>query len=136
MTITAPETLAGLNAQSSGEEAKLVFEDTEASFGPPDGLGVCAMSAPALMCEAWTSGYVQQTGREEGLLHVTYLCGYGEDELRVDTWFQEGTPLRAELSQDGRMAVQIDLSGFILQKAEDVHAQKSTGGDLAGATGT
>ena len=137
MTITAPETLAGLIAEAGGEEVKLVFEDTEASFGTLSGLGLSPMAAPELMCRAWQSGYVQDSGMEEELAHVTYLCGYGEDELRVDTWFQAGVPVRAELFCDGRMAVQIDVTDFILRKAEtdNESTQTNLGRYLAGQSG-
>ena len=74
--------------------------------------------APELLAEAWETGYIQYTGLEDGLLHVTYLCGYDEDEYRADTWFQNGAPVRAELSCDGYVAVQIDVTDFNLRKAE------------------
>ena len=118
MTITAPETLAGLTATASEEGAKLVFDGAEAAFGTLEGLGLSPMTAPELLAEAWEAGYIQYTGLEDGLLHVTYLCGYDEDEYRADTWFQNGAPVRAELSCDGYMAVQIDVTDFNLRKAE------------------
>ena len=46
MTITAPETLAGLTARASGEGAKLVFDGVEAAFGTLEGLGLSPMTAP------------------------------------------------------------------------------------------
>ena len=118
MTITAPETLAGLTATASKEGAKLVFDGAEAAFGTLEGLGLSRMTAPELLAEAWETGYIQYTGLEERFLHVTYLCGYDEDEYRADTWFQSGAPVRAELSCDGYMAVQIDVTDFNLRKAE------------------
>ncbi len=118
MIITAPETLAGLTASASEEGAKLVFEGTEAAFGTLAGLGLSPMTAPELLAQGWENGYIQYTGLEDGLLHVTYLCGYDEDEYRADTWFQDGAPVRAELSCDGQMAVQIDVTDFNLRKAE------------------
>ena len=99
MRILAPDTLAGITAQIEGERAKLVFGDTE-------------------VAQAWRSGYMQFSGTEDGALHVTYLCGYGEDEIRVDTWFSDGAPVRADLSCDGHTTVQIDVTDFNLRKAE------------------
>ena len=118
MTITAPETLAGLTATASEEGAKLVFDGAEAAFGTLEGLGLSPMTAPELLAEAWEAGYIQYTGLEDGLLHVTYLGGYDEDEYRADTWFRNGAPVRAELSCDGYVAVQIDVTDFNLRKAE------------------
>ena len=118
MRILAPETLAGITAQIEGEQAKLVFDDTEAAFGTLSGLGISPMAAPAYLGQAWRSGYMQFSGIEDGTLHVTYLCGYGDDEIRVDTWFSDGAPVRAELSCDGHTTVQIDVTDFKLRKAE------------------
>ena len=99
MRILAPDTLAGITAQIEGERAKLVFGDTEAAFGTLSGLGISPMAAPAYLAQAWR-------------------CGYGEDEIRVDTWFSDGAPVRAELSCDGHTTVQIDVTDFNLRKAE------------------
>ena len=118
MQILGPETLAGITAQVEGEQAKLVFDDTEAAFGTLSGLGISPMAAPARLAQAWRSGYIQFSGTEDGSLHVTYLCGYGDDEIRVDTWFSDGAPVRAELSCDGHTTVQIDVTDFKLRKAE------------------
>ena len=118
MRILAPDTLAGITAQIEGERAKLVFDGAETAFGTLEGLGLSPMTAPELLAEAWETGYIQYTGLEERFLHVTYLCGYDEDEYRADTWFQNGAPVRAELSCDGYVAVQIDVTDFNLRKAE------------------
>ena len=118
MRILAPETLAGISARVEGEQAKLVFDDTEAAFGTLSEPGISPMAAPARLAQAWRSGYIRFSGAEDGTLHVTYLCGYGEDEIRVDTWFSDSAPMRAELSCDGHTTVQIDVTDFKLRKAE------------------
>ncbi len=137
MTITAPETLEGLTAQTDETGAKLVFEDAEASFGTLDGLGLSPMAAPQLVTSAWESGYIAYTGTEDGLLRVTYTCGYGEDAYTVDTWFADGSPLHAEISREGWTAVQIDVAEFILRKAETYNeiTQTNLGRYLAGQPG-
>ena len=137
MSILSPETLEGITAQADETGAKLVFEDTEASFGTLDGLGLSPMAAPQLITSAWESGYIAYTGTEDGLLRVTYTCGYGEDAYTVDTWFADGKPLHAEISREGRTAVQIDVAEFILRKAETYNetTQKNLGRYLAGQSG-
>ena len=137
MTITAPETFEGITAQTDETGAKLVFEDAEASFGTLDGLGLSPMAAPQLVTSAWESGYIAYTGTEDGLLRVTYTCGYGEDAYTVDTWFADGSPLHAEISREGWTAVQIDVAEFILRKAETYNeiTQTNLGRYLAGQPG-
>ena len=129
MMITSPDTLAGIRAHADAGEAKLIFDDTEAAFGTLEGLGISPMAAPERMVQAWQSGYITFTGTEGDMLRVTYLCGYAEDTFCVDTWFQSGVPVHAELSRDGQMTVQIDVTDFTLRKAEtiDEDSQKNVG---------
>ena len=138
MRLTAPQTLAGITAQVTDAEGKLVFDGAEAVFGTLEGLGLSPMAAPELLAQAWQSGYISYTGMENGCLHVTYLCGYGEDEYRADVWFENDMPLRAELSCNGFAAVQIEVTDFILRKAEtdNENSQKNMGRHLAGQSGT
>ena len=137
LTVLAPQTLEGITAQTDETGAKLVFEDAEASFGTLAGLGLSPMAAPQLITSAWESGYISYTGTEDGLLRVTYTCGYGEDAYTVDTWFADGSPLHAEISREGWTAVQIDVAEFILRKAETYNetTQTNLGGYLAGQSG-
>ena len=137
LTILAPQTLEGITAQTDETGAKLVFDDTEASFGTLAGLGLSPMAAPQLITSAWESGYIAYTGTEDGLLRVSYTCGYGEDAYTVDTWFADGSPLHAEISREGWTAVQIDVAEFILRKAETYNeiTQTNLGRYLAGQSG-
>ena len=46
---------------------------------------------------------------------MTYLRGYNDEELTVDTWFdQELIPVYAEISYDGVRCVQIQVRDFQL----------------------
>lgn len=137
MTILSPETLEGITAQTDETGAKLVFEDAEASFGTLEVLGLSPMAAPQLITSAWESGYIAYTGTEDGLLRVTYTCGYGEDAYTVDTWFADGIPVHAEVSRAGKTAVQIDVTDYILRKAETYNeiTQTNLGRYLAGQFG-
>lgn len=112
MTITAPEILQGLCAHVDEDGAKIVFEDTEAGFGPLGALAFSPMAAPQKISAAWREGHIEYTGREDGMLRVSYLLGYGEQALGVDTWFEAGIPIRAELSCDGVCFLQAEFLSF------------------------
>ena len=137
MTITAPETLSGLCAQVDRSGAKIVFADTQASFGPLRGQKVSPMAAPQQMAQAWETGYIAAAGMEDGALRVTYLCGYDEDEVTVDTWFMDGAPIRAEISCDGELTIAMQVTDFTIRKAEidNERTQADLGGYLAGQSG-
>ena len=138
MTISAPQTLAGLRAQADKTGAKLVFEDTEAAFGTLTKLKLSPMAAPQLLAQAWESGYISLTGTEDGALHVTYLLGYDEDELTIDTWLKNGMPAYAEIACGGQTVLQAVLTDFTIQEAKTDHENTQTdlGGYLAGQSGT
>ena len=52
---------------------------------------------------------------EDGALRVTYLHGYGAQELQADVWFTDGTPVRAEICCDGQRVVTAELSNFTFE---------------------
>ena len=58
------------------------------------------------------------TRPEDGLLRTTYRMGYEEKELVVDTWFSQEplTPVRAEISFEGRMVLRTDISAFSMRQ--------------------
>lgn len=138
MTILAPQTLAGLTAQADKTGARIVFEDTEAAFGTLTKLKLSPMAAPQLLAQAWESGYISLTGTEDGALHVTYLLGYDEDELTIDTWLKNGAPEYAEIACGGQTVLQAVLTDFTIQEAKTNHedTQKDLGGYLVGQSGT
>ena len=134
MTIIQPETLAGITAQVTGEEAKIVFEDTQAAFGSLQGLGASPMTAPQILANAWESGYIALTGMEDDMLRVTYLLGYDEEELTIDTWFLAGGPVRAEISSGGQKIIDAQIADFTIQEAKTDNeiTQTDLGGYLPG----
>ena len=138
MTIHAPQTLAGLRAQVDKTGAKLVFEDTEAAFGTLTNLKLSPMAAPQLLAQAWESGYISLIGTEDGALHVTYLLGYDEDELTIDTWLKDGAPEYAQIACGGQTVLQAVLTDFTIQEAKTDYenTQKNMGGYLVGQSGT
>ena len=77
-------------------------------------MSVCELSAALIVSERAVEHALDQLYRE----YNGEESGYGEDEIRVDTWFSDGAPVRADLSCDGHMTVQIDVTDFNLRKAE------------------
>ena len=135
MCIQAPESLAGICAEVSKDGAKLVFDGTEAAFGDLAGRKVSAMAAPQILASAWAESYISLTGKEDGALRVTYLSGYDEDELTIDTWFSDGAPVRAEIACGGRTVLQAKITDFIIQEADYEDTQTNLGGYFAGQSG-
>ncbi len=119
LTVTAPDTLAGIRASVTGEGARVAFEDTRLELGTPPGGGPAPLELPRILGGAWASGYIESESElPEGFL-ATYRTGYGEEELLVCTWFNEqGVPTEAEVYDGGTRVLSAELTGFSAGLAE------------------
>ena len=120
LTLTAPETVAGLTARLKGEEGVLEYDGLWLETGPLDDEGLSPASAlPALVEEA-RSGYITACSLEEGLLRLD--CGDPEGEpgtgREAVLWFDGETHdlVRGEISVDGFRAISCDCLEFTREK--------------------
>ena len=116
LRVTAPDTIAGIEANVKGEDAVITFEDTQLALGDLAGGTLAPLSAPLIVGRCWAEGYIDAAGKEDAYLRVTYLSGYGEHELTVDTWFlaESGWPVRAEIASDGETLLMLELINFTM----------------------
>ena len=117
LTVTAPETIAGITAHVKDSTADVSFDDTQLGLGSLANGRLAPLAAPYVLGQSWAGAYIDSTGTEDGLLRATYRLGYDKQELVVDTWFTEEpfTPQYAEISADGRMVLSIRISNFAMQ---------------------
>ena len=113
LTVTAPETLAGICASvCSDQKASIRFDDTELALELLGGR-LSPLASPLIFCQAWAQDYLALAGREKDLLRITAIHGYDEQELYVDTWLDDGgIPLHCEISIDGKTVIFADISNF------------------------
>lgn len=116
LTVTAPESIAGISAAVDGETADVNFEDVSLELGTLAGGQVAPLQLPQLLGDAWTYGYVESQSEEgEGYL-VTYRSGYDQEELLVFTRFDaEMTPFQAEIYCDGVCVLTAALTGYCVE---------------------
>lgn len=114
VTVSEPQTLAGITAEVSEDGTKIQFGDTAVDFGTLAGGRLAPMAAGYLLGKSWTGEYISAAGEENGRLRMTVLSGYGDDELTVDTWFSPdtGVPEYCEISYEGRKVLSAVLSDF------------------------
>ena len=117
LTVTAPETIAGITAHVKDSTADVSFDNTQLGLGSLANGRFAPLAAPYVLGQSWAGAYIDSTGTEDGLLRATYRLGYDKQELVVDTWFTEEpfTPQYAEISADGRMVLSIRISNFAMQ---------------------
>ena len=118
LTLSAPETVAGVTVRLSGEDSFLEYDGTAVETGPMDDSGLTPVAAfPALLTAA-QSGYITACALEEdgGLLRVD--CGDPEGSPGTGTettlWFDADTHAltRGEISVDGFRAILCECSSF------------------------
>lgn len=115
LTVTQPEEIAGISAAVSADGTVVTFDGVELAFGELANGRVAPMALPWLLGSAWSSGYISSAGADGETVLVTYLMGYGEDEVTVETWLDTtGVPVRCEVIHDGRRYLTVALEDFQL----------------------
>lgn len=114
--VLQPEEIAGIKATVSGSGAAVEFDGMALDFGTMANGRVSAMEAAWLLCSCWHNGYISSAGKDGELCRTTYLDGYDDDELVVDTWLDsEGIPVHSEIVYDGVRCLTLDISQFQLK---------------------
>lgn len=133
LELTKPETLTGIGAEISSDGVQMIYEDTVVGFPTLAEGRLSPMHLPHLLANAWYGEYISACGHENGFLRVTYLCGYGEEALTLDTWFDaEGIPVHGEAAYDGQTLLTADLDDFSLNRGYYENTQKNMGRGVSG----
>ena len=121
VTVTEPESIAGIQAQVKDTAASVSYDGMQLGLGSLANGNLAPLAAPYVLGQCWAGEYIDATGTEDGLLRTTYRMGYEEKELVVDTWFSQEplTPVRAEISFEGRMVLRADISAFSMKSTEE-----------------
>lgn len=120
LTVTAPETIAGVTARISGEDTALEYDGVRVETGPLDSAGMSPIDAIPALLEQVEEGFIAACGMEEGgetqLLRV--ICRDPESTAgegrECSLWFDPDTHalLRGEFSQDGATVIRCEFSDF------------------------
>lgn len=118
LTLSAPETVAGLTARITGEDSLLEFDGVSVETGPLDSRGLTPVSAPPALLEAARSGYITACALEEDGTILRVDCGdpTGSPGTGTETvlWFDAATHalMRGEVSVDGFRAILCEFAEF------------------------
>jgi len=113
VTVLSPEEISGIEATISEEGTRVIFDDLELDFGKMADGTVSPMSLPWLLGQCWLEEYIAGAGVDGDLEKVTYLRGYDEQELTVNTWLnKEGIPVQAEVLFDGKRCLNVGIREF------------------------
>lgn len=112
LTVTEPETIAGVTAAVTDRDAALAFGGTALDFGKLDDALTTPLYAPLVFGRCWDSAYIDCAGADGADYRVTYRLGYDEAELILETWFSGGVPVRCELYRGSGLLLSARVEGF------------------------
>ena len=116
VTVTAPETVAGVSATVTGEELTLHYEGESASVGDKSGLS--PLAALPQMLHAVGTGYLLEEGSETlGDIPCCRLkvdTTMGGEGVQCSVWIDEATllPRYCEFSNHGETVMSMNLLAF------------------------
>lgn len=118
LTLTAPDTVAGITAHAEGEKGQLEYDGMWVETGPLDEDGLTPMSAIPALLEAARSGYISACALEEEDTLLRVDCGDPEKQPGTGTeytlWFdvQSHSLRKGEVRCDGFRRVLCEFSDF------------------------
>lgn len=118
LSLSAPETVAGVTARIQGDEGLLEYDGIAVETGPLNGGGLTPVSAVPALLEAARSGYMTSCMLEEesGLLRVDCRDPEGTPGQGVETtlWFdaESHALTRGEILNDGVRVIDCTFSQF------------------------
>lgn len=118
LTLTAPETVAGITARLKGKDSLLEYDGMVVETGPMDGEGLTPVSAVPVLLEEAKSGYIRACSLEEDGALLRVDCGDPEGEpgqgREITLWFETDTHAlsRGEVKLDGFRAILCQFSQF------------------------
>ena len=114
LEVLAPDYIAGISAVVSDDGTTLTFDGVELEFGRLANGLVSPVTAPWLLAQCWEQAYIAYSGSDGDQERVTYLRGYNEEEVAVDTWFSDGVPVYAEVTCENVRCLTIEITDFRL----------------------
>ena len=118
LTLSAPETVAGLTARITGEKGLLEFDGVSVETGPLDEHGLTPVSALPALLETARSGYIVSCALEEEGAVLRVDCGDPAGSPGTGTeavlWFDAATHalVRGEVSVDGFRVILCEFADF------------------------
>ena len=130
VTVTAPETVAGITARIAAGETFMEYEGVSLETSPMDESGLSPLGAGPALLRAAAEGFIAESGfdalGETECLRL--LCrdpeGAPGEGTEYALWFDPVTwdLLRGEISVDGRRVISCGITSFTKEEAGDQEA--------------
>ena len=114
ITLTAPDTIAGVRYRSTAVESELAYDGAALLLGEPEGDDFSPARAVPRMMEAMAEGRLARTWREDGFL-VAEL--ESEDAVVVTLWLRGNTLHCAQIRAEGYTVAEIQIDQWQQKEA-------------------
>lgn len=112
LELTAPETISGICATVKGETGELSYEGLSLGFGLLAEGRISPVAAPAIALDCWLSEFVLSAGTEGELYRASYEKKISEKALLLDTYFENGIPIFADMCYNNKKIIHMEISDF------------------------
>ena len=110
--VLEPESLSGITATVSDSGGTVTYDGMAMDFGLLANGNVIPAAAPAIIADCWKGAYISAVGREDDFYTVTYERDHDEKKLAVQTWFEKGLPISAEICYNQERVIKITIREF------------------------
>ncbi len=115
ITVTAPETIAGITAKIQGSTGQLTFDDKALFFELIADGQITPVCAPWLLMEALCGGYISSCGQEGKGIRIQIDDSFSDTQYSAEVWTDEKQlPAYGEIVWQGRRILSIDISDFVI----------------------
>lgn len=115
-TVTAPESISGIQGSVDGGQGTLRFDNTALHFPLLADNQASPVSAPWLLMKALRGGCITSAGRDGELLRLSIDDSFDDDALHLDIWLDGAdTPIRGEVLYRERKILSLDVKNFTIQ---------------------
>ena len=111
-SVISPEVIADISGVIEKGSGKLTFDDKLLAFPMLADGELSPISAPWVFYNAILSGYIRAAGQEEEFIRISIDDTLQGENLCVEVWFKEDTPVYAEVIWQGKNILSISISGF------------------------
>ena len=112
MEVLSPETIAGICATVDGDTGKLQYDGLSLTFGMLAHDSISPVSAPGLLADCWMSEFVLSAGTEGECYRASYEKKISDKVLLLDTYFENGVPISAEICYNNMKIIHMEISDF------------------------
>lgn len=115
-TVLQPEAIADISGSIAEDRRTVSFTDTvlEMELLASDKLSPVAL--PQILAQSWAESYIASVGNDRDYTVAVFQNGYEDDTLKVETWFENGVPVYADVWYQGNQEAGVTISAFCFQK--------------------